>query len=239
MTVGPNSLRARPAIFSPASQQEALAAPDASAQNPASMALPATVAAARSWSDFVAAVDALADTTAKGAAFEELVAHYLRTDPIYRTKLASVWRHNEISADLRTRLRLPGHDMGIDLVAETPANFGPSKPNTAPTPPAQSPSANSPPSPRSHFTSAPVPSPTPSSAPPPRASLKRFPDSPISVNSPPKYGPPYPPLFSSRSPRPPRRDRDPSRRAHRGCIRYMPSRAPPPTSQPPARLAAS
>ncbi len=85
------------------------------------MALPATVAAARSWSDFVAAVDALADTTAKGAAFEELVAHYLRTDPIYRTKLASVWRHNEISADLRTRLRLPGHDMGIDLVAETHA----------------------------------------------------------------------------------------------------------------------
>ncbi len=83
------------------------------------MALPASVTAARSWPDFVAAVEALADTTAKGDAFEQLVAHYLRTDPIYRTKLARVWPEAELPAELRARLKLPSRDQGIDLVAET------------------------------------------------------------------------------------------------------------------------
>jgi superfamily II DNA or RNA helicase len=83
------------------------------------MALPASVTAARSWPDFVAALDALADTTAKGDAFEHLVAHYLRTDPKYRTKLARVWPEAELPADLRARLHLPNRDKGIDLIAET------------------------------------------------------------------------------------------------------------------------
>lgn len=83
------------------------------------MALPASIAAARSWFEFAAAVDALEDTTAKGDAFEQLVAQHLRYDPKYRTKLVHVWRHHEVPAELRARLRLPGRDMGIDLVAET------------------------------------------------------------------------------------------------------------------------
>lgn len=83
------------------------------------MALPASVATTRSWPDFVAALDTLADTTAKGDAFEQLVAHHLRYDPKYRTNLVRVWRHHEVPAELRARLRLPDRDMGIDLVAET------------------------------------------------------------------------------------------------------------------------
>ncbi len=48
------------------------------------------LASARSWPEFTAGVATLNDTE-KGTAFEHLVAHYLRTDPIYRAKLVHVW----------------------------------------------------------------------------------------------------------------------------------------------------
>lgn len=66
----------------------------------------------------MASVAPLNDTD-KGAAFERLVAHYLRSDPIYRAKHAHVWLLTDVPADLQTRLRLPSRDMGIDLIAET------------------------------------------------------------------------------------------------------------------------
>ena len=76
------------------------------------------LASVRSWSEFTAAVVPLNDTD-KGAAFEHLVAHYLRTDPIYRAKLVHVWLLSEVPPELYARLRLPARDMGIDLIAET------------------------------------------------------------------------------------------------------------------------
>ena len=71
------------------------------------------------WSGFMEAVAPLSDTD-KGTAFERLVAHYLRTNPIYQSKLSHVWLLTEVPAELKTRLRLPTRDMGIDLIAETP-----------------------------------------------------------------------------------------------------------------------
>jgi Predicted helicase len=55
----------------------------------------------------------------RGTAFEHIVRHHLRTDPIYRTKLADVWLYLEVPADVRTRLNLPSRDEGIDLIART------------------------------------------------------------------------------------------------------------------------
>ena len=76
------------------------------------------LASVRSWSEFTAAVVPINDTD-KGTAFEHLVAHYLRTDPIYRAKLVHVWLLSEVPPELYARLRLPARDMGIDLIAET------------------------------------------------------------------------------------------------------------------------
>jgi superfamily II DNA or RNA helicase len=71
-----------------------------------------------SWNEFLAAVAPLSDTD-KGTAFERLVAHYLRIDPIYRTKLAHVWLLADVPPELHARLRLRSRDMGIDVIAET------------------------------------------------------------------------------------------------------------------------
>jgi len=75
-------------------------------------------ASVRSWTEFTAACAQVTELE-RGTAFEHLVAHYLRRDPKYRTKLSDVWFHHEVPADLRTRLKLPPRDMGIDLVART------------------------------------------------------------------------------------------------------------------------
>ncbi len=57
----------------------------------------------------------------RGTAFEHVVRHYFRFDPKYRTKLADVWFHHEVPADLRVRLNFPPRDEGIDLLARTHA----------------------------------------------------------------------------------------------------------------------
>ena len=73
-----------------------------------------------SWDEFITAVAPLNDTD-KGTAFEIIVAHYLRTDPIYRAKLARVWLLRDVPAEIHARLNLPHPDKGIDLITETHA----------------------------------------------------------------------------------------------------------------------
>ncbi len=71
-----------------------------------------------SWDDFIAVASTLTERD-RGTAFEHVVRHYLRFDPKYRTKLAEVWFHHEVPADLRARLNFPPRDEGIDLLART------------------------------------------------------------------------------------------------------------------------
>ena len=74
--------------------------------------------ALHSWDDFSAHASTLTELE-RGTAFEHIVRHYLRFDPKYRTKLADVWFHHEVPADLRARLNFPPCDEGIDLFART------------------------------------------------------------------------------------------------------------------------
>jgi superfamily II DNA or RNA helicase len=71
-----------------------------------------------SWADFCSRVSALSELE-RGTAFEHVVRHYLRIDPKYRTKLADVWFHHEVPAEIRMRLNFPPRDEGIDLLART------------------------------------------------------------------------------------------------------------------------
>jgi hypothetical protein len=71
-----------------------------------------------SWSEFTTALNPLPEKQ-KGDAFELLVAVFLRTNPIYRSLLESVWLLAEVPDDIRRKLHLPGPDEGIDLVAQT------------------------------------------------------------------------------------------------------------------------
>ncbi len=72
-------------------------------------------------SDWTQCSAALATRTPleRGTAFEHIVRHHLRTAPAYRAKLADVWLHHEVPADVRTRLNFPPRDQGIDLLART------------------------------------------------------------------------------------------------------------------------
>jgi superfamily II DNA or RNA helicase len=56
-------------------------------------------------------------TKAQGDLFERLVAAFLRSDAAYRTRLAGVWRLADVPPEVRSQLRLPGPDEGIDLIA--------------------------------------------------------------------------------------------------------------------------
>ena len=55
----------------------------------------------------------------KGDVFEELVKAYLLLEPEYASKLKHVWLHREVPQTVAEKLKLPGTDQGIDLVAET------------------------------------------------------------------------------------------------------------------------
>lgn len=70
------------------------------------------------WDKFKQRLATLSDKK-KGDAFERLVQAYLRECPTYKTKLRNVWLLNEVPQKVAQRLRLPGTDSGIDLVAET------------------------------------------------------------------------------------------------------------------------
>jgi superfamily II DNA or RNA helicase len=73
----------------------------------------------QSWQQFRSAVTALANTKAKGDAFEALCAAFLRTDPRYVAELKSVWLRHEVPAEIAKRLNLPSSDEGIDGIAQT------------------------------------------------------------------------------------------------------------------------
>lgn len=55
----------------------------------------------------------------KGKVFEEITKHYLEYNPVYRSKLKTVWLQNEIPTLVLEKLNLPSNDQGIDLIAET------------------------------------------------------------------------------------------------------------------------
>lgn len=55
----------------------------------------------------------------KGAAFEELTKYYLQYNPVYNTKLKTIWLQSEIPSSVIKKLKLPSNDQGIDLIAET------------------------------------------------------------------------------------------------------------------------
>ena len=50
-----------------------------------------------------------------GTRFEELIARYLTTDPLYSSQLEKVWTWNTFPF----RKDISDHDTGIDLVAKT------------------------------------------------------------------------------------------------------------------------
>jgi predicted helicase len=80
---------------------------------------PCALASVRSWEDFRRHVKLLTTTKAKGDAFEALVKAHLLLEPEYASKLKHVWLHCEVPGAVAERLKLPGSDQGIDLVAET------------------------------------------------------------------------------------------------------------------------
>jgi len=76
------------------------------------------VARCASWGDFVRQLKKKSDKE-KGDLFEHLVRAFLLLDPEYATKLRKVWLLDEVPSALRKKLKLPGNDQGIDLIAET------------------------------------------------------------------------------------------------------------------------
>jgi predicted helicase len=47
------------------------------------------------------------------------VKAYLLLEPEYASKLKQVWLHREVPGTVAEKLKLPGGDQGIDIVAET------------------------------------------------------------------------------------------------------------------------
>jgi len=70
------------------------------------------------WQSFAMQLESL-DNRAKGDIFEIVTKEYLRTDPVYSTKLREVWLLNEVPLKVREFLKLPNTDQGIDIIAET------------------------------------------------------------------------------------------------------------------------
>jgi superfamily II DNA or RNA helicase len=85
-----------------------------------SQAFLAAVASARSWTDIQTGWGVLSEKE-KGDRFEDLTKAYLQLAPEYVSKLKHVWLWDEVPAEVRKKLKLPGKDEGIDLVAETHA----------------------------------------------------------------------------------------------------------------------
>ena len=74
-----------------------------------------------SWNEFVVLANTQASTKAKGDLFERLTQVFLMVTPEYQAKLANVWSvtGDELPERVRTKLKLPKNDEGIDLVCET------------------------------------------------------------------------------------------------------------------------
>ncbi len=76
------------------------------------------VTSCQQWSGFQNAL-LRQDRSSQGNAFERLTQLYLKTQPEYLSKLKHVWRWREVPLEIRTKLKLPRPDEGIDLLAET------------------------------------------------------------------------------------------------------------------------
>ena len=70
----------------------------------------------RSFQDFVARTEQLANTKEVGDAFEILVEAYLHLNPVLKAK--DVWLVGDVPSRIRTRLNLPADTKGIDGVFE-------------------------------------------------------------------------------------------------------------------------
>ena len=82
------------------------------------MHLKQLISSVNTWADFK---DVLNSKTKleKGNAFEELTKYYLSYNPVYKSKLKTVWLQKEVPASILKKLNLPLNDQGIDLIAET------------------------------------------------------------------------------------------------------------------------
>ena len=74
-----------------------------------------------SWTEFVLLANSQASTKTKGDLFERLTQVFLKVTPEYQARLANVWSvtGDELPERVRTKLKLPKNDEGIDLVCET------------------------------------------------------------------------------------------------------------------------
>ncbi len=70
----------------------------------------------KSFQDFEARTEQLANTKEVGDAFEILVEAYLHLNPVLKAK--DVWLVGEVPSRIRTRLNLPADTKGIDGVFE-------------------------------------------------------------------------------------------------------------------------
>lgn len=82
------------------------------------MPLKSFISAVNTWNDFKQVLNNKTKLE-KGNAFEELTKYYLSYNPIYKSKLKTVWLHKEVPFSVLKKLNLPINDQGIDLIAET------------------------------------------------------------------------------------------------------------------------
>lgn len=82
------------------------------------MYLKRIISSVNSWADFKEVLHSKTKLE-KGNAFEELTKYYLSYNPIYKSKLKTVWLQKELPASVLKKLNLPVNDQGIDLIAET------------------------------------------------------------------------------------------------------------------------
>jgi superfamily II DNA or RNA helicase len=75
------------------------------------------LASQTSWAEFETTAATLGSKQ-QGDLFELLTKYYLLLKPEYRTKLSDVWLLEEVPEKVRSALKLPGPDQGIDLIAE-------------------------------------------------------------------------------------------------------------------------
>lgn len=82
------------------------------------MYLKRIISSVNSWADFKEVLNSKTKLE-KGNAFEEITKYYLSYNPIYKSKLKTVWLQKDVPASVLKKLNLPINDQGIDLIAET------------------------------------------------------------------------------------------------------------------------
>lgn len=75
------------------------------------------IRSANNWHEFESSLSHLGKTE-KGRAFEELTRLYLKTDPVFSTKIEEVWHHSDVPQSIIDDLRLQKPEIGVDLIAQ-------------------------------------------------------------------------------------------------------------------------